>query len=376
MALHANDGKPPAGRSPCIYRFGSIHRLPGERRLRPTRTGTTLLGLAVLLLAPTGVAHATASIGVATTLTTAHWSFVKSMPSPRNHMAVAPGQDGLYAIGGDEVRIGCAVSCNVTNSVLFYSATANTWTPVASMNMARDWLAAAEGLDGRIYALGGQSPDCSCVTNTVEAYDPATNTWSFVASLPVPVMMGAATTGQNGDIYLLGGGPGLNTGTTNVLIYNPESNSWHFGPPMLESAWELGATTGSDGRIYAISGTTGQSQVFDPTTGQWSLLPAIPGNHATHYLAAAAVPGGDILALGGCCHPQHQHPALKLVDIYSPQTNTWSVGPPMLRRRATLGAAVIGDAVYAVGGDKSGNPPIVHYSTEVLRLGSGVPVKN
>jgi hypothetical protein len=97
----------------------------------------------------------------------------------------------------------------------------------------------------------------------------------------------------------------------------------------------------------------------------------MPSNHTTNYLAAAAGPDGDILALGGCCHPH----AVRLVDIYSPRTNTWSAGPQMLVRRSTLGAAVIGDRVYAVGGDNAGNPSKVHSRTEVLKLG-GLPVKN
>ena len=41
---------------------------------------------------------------------------------------------------------------------------------------------------------------------------------------------------------------------------------------------------------------------------------------------------------------------VRSVDVYDVATDAWSAGPPLCARRSTLGVAVIGHVIYAVGG--------------------------
>lgn len=52
-----------------------------------------------------------------------------------------------------------------------------------------------------------------------------------------------------------------------------------------------------------------------------------------------------------------------LTQIYDPKTDTWTIETPMLTSRYALGAAVIDDKMYAIGGKKGGEP----YPTEYYR---------
>jgi hypothetical protein len=325
-------------------------------------TGRFCRFAALMLLCMGGVFASPSAVSASTSHKP--WSLIAPMPGPRNHLAVVSDHNALYVLGGDLTPTGCAFSCNVTNTVLRYSPHSDAWSAEAPMIMARDWLSAVTTNNGMVYALGGYSPDCNCATNTVESYSPSTNKWQLVAPMPVPVLMGAATVGANGEIYLLGGGPSYNDPTFNVLIYNPRSNSWRFGTPMLQPEFVLGAATGPDGLIYAISGSTTQSQVFDPRTKTWSLLPPTPGG-SRGYLASASH-GSQIFALGGC-----QCPSINAVDVYSQARHSWSLGPSMIVPRSAFGAAVLGDDLYAIGGDIGepfGPHPTVYSSGERLHL--------
>jgi len=79
----------------------------------------------------------------------------------------------------------------------------NSWATVAPLPTARSALAAAWGLDGRIYAISGAN--FSGVLPTVEAYDVWTNTWATVAPLPTAHSALAAALGPDGRIYAIGG---------------------------------------------------------------------------------------------------------------------------------------------------------------------------
>lgn len=42
--------------------------------------------------------------------------------------------------------------------------------------------------------------------------------------------------------------------------------------------------------------------------------------------------------------------SLSSVEVFDPETNSWSSGPPLTCSRANVGVAVVGDRLYAVGG--------------------------
>jgi hypothetical protein len=113
-------------------------------------------------------------------------------------LAAGEGSDGrIYAIGG-------TASFGVTNIVEAYSLSSNRWTQVALMPTPRSRLAAAAGADGRIYAIGGADAN-GFPFAVVQAYTPASNTWTTVDTLPVARSELAAAADTGGHIFALGG---------------------------------------------------------------------------------------------------------------------------------------------------------------------------
>jgi Domain of unknown function (DUF4347)/Malectin domain/Kelch motif/Calx-beta domain len=102
------------------------------------------------------------------------------------------------------------------------------WVIAAAMPNPRNHLGGA-GIDGKVYAVGGQHKEefSAMPVNEVDVYDPATNTWTQVASLPTPrSQMGAGTIVWNGRIIVAGGEKAFSTPVASVTAYNPATNTW------------------------------------------------------------------------------------------------------------------------------------------------------
>jgi N-acetylneuraminic acid mutarotase len=260
-----------------------------------------------------------------------------SLLTQRSNLAAAVGLNGrIYAIGGENV--------SPLSTTEVYDPVTSSWSKAADMHTARAALAAAAGPDGRIYALGGYDGG---VLNTMEVYDPSSNTWSL-APMPMARADLAAVAGPDGRIYAIGGADGriLNT----VEVYDPATNSWSEAAPMPTARADLAAVAGPDGRIYAIGGidnnlnSLSTVEVYDPATNSWSEAPDMPT--ARDYLAAAPGPDGRIYALGG-----DDGRILSTVEAYDPVNNTWSSVGDLPTARFSLAAAAADGRVYAIGGD-------------------------
>jgi N-acetylneuraminic acid mutarotase len=140
------------------------------------------------------------------------------MPTARASLVAATGSDGrIYAIGGDDLLKG--LYNDYLDTVAAYGPATNSWTAVAPMPTPREQLAAVAGRDGRIYAIGGQSPNHS-QEDIVEAYNPSNNTWvcsqgdsapgcssTSLAPMPTGRFALTAAVGSDGRIYAIGGSP-------------------------------------------------------------------------------------------------------------------------------------------------------------------------
>ncbi len=139
--------------------------------------------------------------------TTDTWQSLPSMPTPRDHLAVAVVNGLLYAIGG---RRG-AMSRNVAVNEV-YDPKANRWITRAPMPTARGGIAAAVVGD-RLYVFGGENPD-QTFENT-EAYDPKTDRWVTLKPMPT-ARHGLGAVSWEGHIYVIGGGPSPGGSRSNV----------------------------------------------------------------------------------------------------------------------------------------------------------------
>jgi N-acetylneuraminic acid mutarotase len=133
------------------------------------------------------------------------------------------------------------------------------WTSGRSMGGYAPSDAAVVGLDGRVYALGGDR-DCQlefgpCHSAPIRVYTPSTNMWATGPSLPLSRLRLAAATDRRGRIFLLGGTTSTGSGFVKTVdVYNPATKAWSRAASIPAPTFEALATATSDGRIWLLGG--------------------------------------------------------------------------------------------------------------------------
>jgi N-acetylneuraminic acid mutarotase len=119
-------------------------------------------------------------------------------------------------------------------------------------------------VNGKLYLAGGQDPS-GASSNAVNAYDPATGTWTTLSSMGT-LRHSAAATGLNGRLYVMGGYSG-NGPVAWSEVYDPATGIWR----QLSEALTARSSPGSgaiNGKIYLVGGqadtTLATNQAYAP----------------------------------------------------------------------------------------------------------------
>jgi hypothetical protein len=248
-----------------------------------------------------------------------------------------------------------------------------TWTAVANLTTARQGLALvtapapSPATDLVLYAIGGDQGANTALANWVSTFDPtAPATWndSAVTALSGQVLTGVAAATLTGEVHVIGGtrvGPTVApVGTHN--IFNPATNTWSppGGPAGLNTPRAYhAAVIGTDGAIYVIGGMTGTSALatverYDPAAGTWTVL-ASQMQHGRAGLAVVVV-GDVIYAIGG---QDSTGAPLASVELFDTPSKTWStvLQPSLPHPRTKLAASLgPGGLIYAIGGLSATSP--------------------
>jgi N-acetylneuraminic acid mutarotase len=201
------------------------------------------------------------------------------------------------------------------------SYSADTWTATAPLPTGRTYLGVAT-VDGKIYAIGGDSTDAN------EMYDPANNTWTTKKPMLKEVTTFCAVAYKN-KIYCLG----------SVLneVYDTQTDSWEMKTPIPTHRFYASANVVND-KIYVISGRVGGgwapltctnvTEMYDPATDTWTTMTPMP--ETLQYNESISIDSNMVsivldnkIYVFGSTH----------VQIFDPQTNSWTIGPP-----STIGA--------------------------------------
>ncbi|HEX2611010.1 MAG TPA: kelch repeat-containing protein, partial [Gemmatimonadales bacterium] len=191
------------------------------------------------------------------------------------------------------------------------------------------------------------------VLRTVQAYSPSTNAWTSKGSLPAARQGGNGATTINGIMYVPGGEDATGAPTKTLYAYNPSTNAWTTRAQM-PTYGACGGSAPIGGRLYVFSGCTRSStgaeinarllQRYTPATNTWTTLPPAP---VVHFRPAVAMYGGKLYVVGG---NNASGTAIRRVDMYDPVTNTWSTRAAMPTARLNAGATFVGGKLYVVGG--------------------------
>ena len=242
------------------------------------------------------------------------------MPTARDSLAAAVGQDGLIYVMGGEPSGGLSALATLE----IYDPVRDAWSTGPSLPTARTNLAAATGNDGHIYAIGGIDATGTNIYATVEAYDPVAQVWSTTASLSAGRFDLSAVTGPDGAIYALGGSC-FATPCPSAEALSAGDAGWGTVPPLPSVVSRAGASIGADGQLYLIGGQSGLQlsalvQTFDTTTQSWT-SPQSALNVARSFLGAALGGDGRIYAVGGF---DNGVAALDAVEVYVPSFQSWA----------------------------------------------------
>lgn len=298
---------------------------------------------------------------VSTELVENSWETKASLPTPRACVGAAVVKGKIYVIGG--------MPDYDTNEE--YDPATNTWTTKAPMPTGRCNFGITV-YENKIYCIGGQfsheqNPYAgSEFTGTVEVYDPATDEWKTKNPMPAPRCQLQASV-VNGKIYLIGGRSRDQNSTVSSTVslnevYDPKTDTWTTKTPMpYPVTFYSSAVVGN--KIYLFGGLDESNdrthptqmsvnQIYNADTDTWSL--GAPLLNAVLKGAAAATSGvfapQRIYVVGGEVRYPVEQQASNIVQIYDPKNDSWSYGASMLSRRIYLGLAVVDDRLYAIGG--------------------------
>lgn len=215
--------------------------------------------------------------------------------------------------------------------------------------------------DGTNDAGGCGSTPCEFFLNTNSAV-----TAHFAALTSVAVTPGAASVNIGQNQWFQATGTFDHNISLTRLLQAGTGFSWRQGLSMSGPRSSL-AVGVINQRLYAVGGDAGAGPVgtlarYDPSTSPlggidvWNTTPPAtpldPLPTARKGLAVAVL-GDELYALGG---QTTGDVASDAVESYNPGSNTWTPRSPLPLARTGLAAAVIGTTLYAVGGGEPGAP--------------------
>lgn len=263
---------------------------------------------------------------------------------------------GLFLLGGPAAP---------SSDTLSSASSADGWTTVDTENepTARHENAFVEA-NGQFYLLGGRGE------RPVDIYDPETGRWSEGPSAPVEIHHFQAVV-YDGDIYVLGAWADdypRENGLSHVYIYDTDRDEWQRGAPIPpERRRGAAGAVVRDGKIYVVGGNVGGHgphatavpwfDVFNPETGEWTVLRDRPAPHGRDHFQAAVVKD-KLVVLGGRDSGVQGFidSTLSAVDVYDFQTEQWTTweDAPLPTERAGCTVAAHGDEVIITGGEGFG----------------------
>ena len=212
----------------------------------------------------------------------------------------------------------------------------------------------------RFYLFGGRENP-----RTLDLYNPTTKTWSSINNSAPQDFNHFQAVEYQGLIWVIGAFKDNaypnEVPADFVWSYNPAKNKWIQGPEIPSSRKRGSAgLVEHNGLLYVIAGNTDGHDggyipwldVFDPSSGQWTILPDAPRSRDHFH---AAVLDGKIYVAGGRLSGGTGgvfEPLIAEVDVYDIATQTWStLSQDLPTPRAAASVGVLNNEIYVLGGE-------------------------
>ena len=259
-----------------------------------------------------------------------------------------------------ETQIVNAVVTRIVREMLVVTATpvprlAVDVTPGATLPVPRIFHSATTLQDGRILLVGGSKAPNLQLTRA-EIFDPANDSLSDVAPLHTPRHAHTATLLPDGRVLVVGGYNLPKQWLDDAEVYDPNADSWTVVRPLFSHGVYHTATLMQDGRVLVVGGTirsgpgisaTERVEIFDPQTNSWTEASPLEFDRSSHM--AQLLDDGRVLVAGGGGGEDGAHPGADAV-LYDPMTNTWSPSGAMITPRIFGQSVLLPDGRILVTG--------------------------
>lgn len=330
----------------------------------------SLLFIGLFLISSNNVSAAENSLG--------QWNLTSSFNNDRYAPATTSTENFVYILNGFIQENGnnydlASVEFAPVNS----DGTLGSWQSTSSTNIPR-YNASAVISGNHIYIIGGQNS--SGITTTVEMAtinsDGTLSSWEFVNNLTTH-RVAQSSVSVNGYIYAIGGITNNNLGANGSIISSVEKaqvnsdgtlGSWELTSSMNVGRGIFGAAATND-TIYAIGGeqniydnpapdyplgksVEAASINSDGTLGPWSYVSFLNSNRQA---LGAAIIGDSLYAVGGTYTPSEAY-LVEVVTINSDGSlGSWAYTTSMNSPRSYLGVVTAQNKIYAIGGTTNAN---------------------
>lgn len=206
-----------------------------------------------------------------------HWEVLDCLGHKHRQLPMMPGPVkagfGVVVLNGKLlVMAGYSLvdgTCYASAEGYQYDSYLNSWSKLASMNVARYDFACTE-VNGLVYVVGGYGIEGESLSS-VEVYDPDSDKWTLIESLRRP-RWGCFACSFEGKLYVMGGRSSFTIGHSRFVdIYNPERHTWcemKNGCVMVTAHAVLGK------KLFCMEWKNQRKlAIYDPEDNSWRMVP-------------------------------------------------------------------------------------------------------
>ncbi len=334
-----------------------------------------------------------------------------------------PQKGKVLIVGGDSESAAAPTNpSSIYSSCFLYDPALNTFTQVASLNIARTLHSAIALPDGRVLVAGGYNGTNEL--SSCEIYDPLTDEWTLAAYLGQARSRFTLTMLYTGYVLAVGGYAN-GSPLASCELYDVTSDVWQNTVPLASARYDHAAVRMLDGRVLVAGGNKSAAspnntyQIFTPPTSTaaaaWTPPSVMPFSFDSCYqyvsglldngdvVIGASNSGGRALRFNGEAWSQAGNIQsrwggtqirmatnnvveiggwgnAKVVDIYLPNANSWNTYTSIYGH--TFAPAVLLDdgRILMCAGNNSGSSELLVSSTiakpATVILGVSTPYGN
>lgn len=241
-----------------------------------------------------------------------------------------------------------AGSATLSSAELFDPKT-NAFASTGSLRSARAGHVAVLLASGKVLIAGGIGPEWTFLSSA-ELYDPATGNFSPTGAMSVARESHVGVRLQDGRVLVVGGHRGRRadiTLYTSAETYDPTTGTFKRVGDMHTRRHKHDGVALRDGRVLITGGSDERddrgaydsSELFDPTTGTFTVGPTMQRARYKHNGSSILLPDGNVLIAGGAAQAEVFNPVtatFTLVAGDSPLTGQFSAVAPFAPGRVLI----------------------------------------